>query len=91
LFCTLKTGEKTIFPPMPKLSIIIPCYYNEDNIPVTTAELLENEKLFPQEVEFEYVMVDDGSKDNTIKALQKFEKEKRIVFNVIKHFVRQFK
>ena len=59
---------------MPKLSIIIPCYYNEDNIPVTTAELLENEKLFPQEVEFEYVMVDDGSKDNTIKALQKFEK-----------------
>jgi dolichol-phosphate mannosyltransferase len=84
LFCTLKTGEKTIFPPMPKLSIIIPCYYNEDNIPVTTAELLENEKLFPQEVEFEYVMVDDGSKDNTIKALQKFEKENPGKVKVVK-------
>ena len=60
---------------MSKLSIIIPCYYNEDNIPVTTAELLENEKNFPEEVEFEYVMVDDGSKDNTLEALLRFEKE----------------
>ena len=60
---------------MSKLSIIIPCYYNEDNIPITTAELLENEKNFPDEVEFEYVMVDDGSKDKTLDALLQFERE----------------
>ncbi len=60
---------------MAKLSIIIPCYYNEDNIPVTTAELLKNEKNFPEEVEFEYVMVDDGSKDGTLAKLLIFEKE----------------
>ena len=60
---------------MPRLSIIIPCYYNEENIPVTTAALLENEKLFSQDVEFEYVMVDDGSKDGTLNALLRFESE----------------
>jgi len=56
---------------MPKLSIIISCYFNEENIPVTFNTLLENEKLFPPEVEFEYVFVDDGSKDNTWNELVK--------------------
>lgn len=59
---------------MTKLSIIIPCYFNEGNIPVTTAELLKNEVNFPPDVEFEYVMVDDGSKDGTLNELLKFEK-----------------
>lgn len=58
---------------MPKLSIIIPCYYNEGNIPVTTAELLRNESNLPSGLEFEYVMVDDGSKDGTLSELLKFE------------------
>jgi dolichol-phosphate mannosyltransferase len=55
---------------MPKLSIIIPCYYNEENIPVTIRELIENEKRFPEDVTFEYVMVDDGSKDGTLSQLK---------------------
>ncbi len=58
---------------VPKISVIIPCYFNESNIPVTTQELLENEKLFPAEVTFEYVMVDDGSKDGTLQALKHFK------------------
>jgi polyisoprenyl-phosphate glycosyltransferase len=58
---------------MPKISIIIPCYYNEENIPVTTAELIKNEGLFPKDVNFEYVFVDDGSKDNTYNELTKFQ------------------
>src|ERR1035438_9581267 len=57
---------------MPKLSIIIPCYYNELNIPVTSKDLIENEKNFANDVSFEYIMVDDGSKDNTIIELKKF-------------------
>jgi dolichol-phosphate mannosyltransferase len=58
---------------MPQISIIIPCYYNELNIPSTSEELIENEKNFPEGTTFEYVMVDDGSKDNTWEALQKFK------------------
>ena len=57
---------------MPKLSIIIPCYYNEENIPATAARLLDNEKNFQKEVEFEYVMIDDGSKDKTYDRLIDF-------------------
>jgi glycosyltransferase involved in cell wall biosynthesis len=59
---------------MPKISIIIPCYYNEGNLPVTTARLIENEANFPAGVELEYVLVDDGSKDNTYAEMQKFQK-----------------
>ncbi|MBW7844617.1 MAG: glycosyltransferase family 2 protein [Bacteroidia bacterium] len=58
---------------MPKISVIIPCYYNELNIPVTSKELINNESLFPSDVTFEYVMVDDGSKDGTLNALKEFK------------------
>jgi len=56
---------------MPTLSVIIPCYYNEDNIPVTARELLANEVNFPPDVMFEYVFVNDGSGDDTLGALQR--------------------
>ncbi|HXB41699.1 MAG TPA: glycosyltransferase family 2 protein [Bacteroidia bacterium] len=58
---------------MPKLSIIIPCYYNEENIPVTGQKLMEMETLLPVGTETEYVFVDDGSKDNTLQALLDFK------------------
>ena len=56
---------------MPKLSVIIPCYYNEDNIPVTARELVANETNFSPEVGFEYVFVNDGSGDDTLGALRR--------------------
>jgi glycosyltransferase involved in cell wall biosynthesis len=69
---------------MPKLSIVIPCYFNEQNIPVTTAELVSNEKLFPTDISFEYVFVDDGSKDNTYNELLKFQQQYPEKVKVIK-------
>ena len=55
---------------MPKLSVIVPCYYNEGNIPVTVPVLIGNEVNFLPEVEFEYIFVDDGSGDGTVAALR---------------------
>ena len=56
---------------MPKLSVVIPCYFNEENIPVTVRELVANEANFPAEVTFEYVFVNDGSGDDTLGALRR--------------------
>lgn len=58
--------------PVTKLTYIIPCYFNGENLPITTQVLIENEKLFSEYITFQYVMVDDGSKDNTWEELQKF-------------------
>jgi polyisoprenyl-phosphate glycosyltransferase len=69
---------------MPTISYIIPCYFNEENIPVTKLELLENESRFPKDVKFEYVMIDDGSKDLTLKELLKFKEEYPDKVKVIK-------
>lgn len=56
---------------MPKLSVVIPCYYNEANIPVTVGELVANEANFPPGLAFEYVFVNDGSGDDTLGALRR--------------------
>jgi len=69
---------------MPKLSIIIPCYFNEENIPITKQKLIQNESLFENDVTFEYVMVDDGSKDNTIEELIKFKNEHPSKVKIVK-------
>lgn len=57
---------------MPKISIIMPCYFSEENIAETTEILIGNEALFPDDVEFEYVFVDDDSRDNTFAEIMKF-------------------
>ena len=58
---------------MSKISIIISCYFNEKNIPITVKELIANEANFQESVTFEYVFVDDGSGDNTFMELLKFK------------------
>ena len=62
----------------------MPCYFNEKNIPVTKLELIKNEALFPSNVAFEYVMIDDGSKDKTLDELLKFKEEYPQKVKVIK-------
>lgn len=54
---------------MPKLSIVIPVYYNAENLPPLYADL--REKLLDREgAEFELVFVDDGSGDNSYEVLR---------------------
>jgi dolichol-phosphate mannosyltransferase len=58
---------------MPKLSIIIPCYFNQDNLPLTIPRLISLENKYPEDVRFEYIFVDDGSKDKTYQVLLDFQ------------------
>ena len=74
---------------MPKITIITPCYFNELNIPVYAERMIENEKLFPNNVAFEYIMIDDGSKDNTWLELEKFHAKYPDKVKIIK-LVRNF-
>jgi glycosyltransferase involved in cell wall biosynthesis len=55
---------------MKKISVIIPCYYNEANIPITWQKLQDNEGAGEAgEAAWEYVFVDDGSGDLTYQVL----------------------
>jgi dolichol-phosphate mannosyltransferase len=58
-----------------KITYLIPCYFNELNIPITTSALIECEKLFDKETKFEYILIDDGSKDGTLTELLSFKKK----------------
>ena len=57
------------------ISVVVPCYFNELNIPDLTKELIVNESRFNRKLNFEYVFVDDGSKDNTYGELLKFKEQ----------------
>jgi dolichol-phosphate mannosyltransferase len=58
---------------MPKITVITPCYFNELNIPDYANRMIENEKIFPTDVTFEYLLIDDGSKDGTWNEKVKFQ------------------
>ncbi|MFN8923795.1 MAG: glycosyltransferase family 2 protein [Sphingobacteriia bacterium] len=58
---------------MPLLSVIIPCYYNEENLPVTLPRIEALRAQMPTGSEIEYVLVDDGSKDGTWTAIQDWQ------------------
>jgi len=59
---------------MKKLSIVIPVYYNEENLPDTIPELLKlKEKM--ENYELELIFVDDGSKDRSLEILLDFQKK----------------
>lgn len=55
---------------MPKLSIIIPVYYNEKNLPLLYADIREK-IIDPALFDYEIVMVDDGSGDNSWNEMEK--------------------
>ena len=52
------------------LSIIVPCYNEEEVLPIfykETTEVLKN-----MDVDYEIIYVDDGSKDKTSKIIKEF-------------------
>lgn len=64
---------------MSKISIVIPCYFNELNIQETYQVIVNDVFEKCANIEFEIVFVDDGSKDNTLLELKKVQnKDDRI-------------
>lgn len=57
---------------MPKLSVIIPCFNEELNVPRYAAEVWP--VLQAIGLPFEVVIVDDGSKDGTVREVEKLSK-----------------
>lgn len=71
---------------MKKISIIVPCYNEEQAIPFFYEEIIKlKEKM---KVNFEYIFVNDGSKDNTINVLKDYAKKDKSVKYI--HFSRNF-
>lgn len=72
-----------------KLSLVVPCYNEEDNV---EKFYLETEKVFKDKVDdYEYVFVDDGSRDKTLSNLKKLYDEKKAVSNIqVLSFSRNF-
>ena len=58
---------------MEKISLIIPCYNEEEALP-TLSEELKRVTAEMQEYDFEFLFIDDGSKDKTLFLLREMSK-----------------
>ena len=54
---------------MKKISIIVPVYYNQDNLLPLYVDLKEK-VLTKLNMEYELIFVDDGSKDRSVEKIQ---------------------
>lgn len=61
---------------MSLLSIIVPCYNEEENIADFYYEVLKNSAFFEEKkLELEFLYIDDGSKDGTVAEVKKLRSE----------------
>lgn len=65
---------------MKKITILVPCYNEQDSLPVLSEELKKQMDGLPS-YEWEVLFVNDGSKDNTIALIRKIrEKDQRFCY-----------
>ena len=63
---------------MEKISIIVPCYNEQEALPLFYQEITKTSKEM-KNLEFEYLFVNDGSKDKTLEILRDLsKKDKRV-------------
>jgi len=65
---------------MNKISIIVPCYNEEKSLPLFYEELIKNINQF-ENVDFEFIFVNDGSKDDTLNCIKELNtKDNRVKY-----------
>lgn len=57
-----------------KISIIVPCYNEEESLPIFYEEITKIAEEM-KKVEFEFVFINDGSKDNTLNIIKDLRKK----------------
>lgn len=57
-----------------KISIVVPCYNEEESLPIFYEEITKVSKKL-KEVDFEYIFINDGSKDKTLSILRELSKK----------------
>lgn len=66
---------------MKKISIVVPCYNEEESLPLFYEEVNKVTEQMKKKAEFEFVFVNDGSKDKTLEEFRKLaKKDKRVKY-----------
>lgn len=61
---------------MALLTVIVPCYNEEENVKFFYEELMKNQSFFTSKgLEVEVLYIDDGSKDKTVEEVKKLRKK----------------
>ncbi len=60
---------------MKKISVIVPCYNEQEAIPFFYDEIVKISKIMENQAEFEYLFINDGSKDKTLDVLRELAKK----------------
>ena len=64
---------------MDKISIIVPCYNEEEAMPIFYEEITKVADKMKKKAEFEFIFVNDGSRDNTLEVARGLsDKDKRV-------------
>ncbi len=64
---------------MKKISIVVPCYNEEETLPLYYDEMQKIVKEMGKKVKFEFIFVNDGSKDKTLAILRGLAKKDKDV------------
>ena len=66
---------------MKKVTILVPCYNEEESLPLFYESLLKIIESIPQKYEWELLFVNDGSRDRTLQVLRNLrERDSRVSY-----------
>lgn len=60
---------------MKKISVVVPCYNEEESLPLFYKEIKKIIKKLKNEIDFELIFINDGSKDKTLNILRDLSKK----------------